>query len=72
MIMNKRRIAEIAFRVILVCIMPMIVHLMRVIAMMNVNHIALVIMPNLVRRPCHARHNEGAYEQAKGCNPEHE
>ncbi|MEO0589340.1 MAG: hypothetical protein AAFZ11_02140 [Pseudomonadota bacterium] len=70
--MHERRIAEITFRVILVSSMPMIAHCMGVIAMMNVRHSALVIMPSLMRRPCHARHNEGAYEQEKGCNPEHE
>lgn len=72
MIVHERRIAEIAFQEILVPNMPMIAHCMSVIAVMNVRHGALVIMPSLMRRPRHARHDEGAYEQEKGCNPEHE
>lgn len=71
MIVNKRRIAEMTFRVILMFNMRMIVHRMSVIAMMNVSHIALVTVLRFMRRPCDARHDESAYEHKKGCNPEH-
>lgn len=71
MVVNERCVAEITSGVILVFVMPMIVDLMSVIAMVSVSHSALVIMPNLVRRPCHSRHDKGAYEQKKGGYSEH-
>ena len=72
MIVNKRRITKVIVLMFLITSVVMIAHRISVIAVMNVRHGALVIMPSLMRRPRHARHDEGAYEQEKGCNPEHE
>lgn len=72
MIVHERRIAEIAFQVTVVPSVPMIAHRMSVIAVMNVRLSALVIIATLVRRPCHARHDEGTNKKKKGYDPEHE